>query len=397
MRSAGQTAQLRPARRLRIGLIADAIVERRNGDRIEIANGGVGVYFDRLVRELLELDAADLVLFRSGPAGLEIFGDPRLATIRSRLPRWLHWTRWVDFRFAALARRYELDLVHYPNQFGGAFLDRGVRRVMTLHDLTPLAFPRFHPRRAVAGYRLLLERSLGRADAVIVGSEAVRRELLDLDPGLSDRIATIPQGVSTAFRPDRRTPDFLRRFDLPERFVLSVGVLEPRKNHATLVKALARLHAAGERIGLVIAGRDGWRWRDPLADTRFAALRPWVRVLRNVPEDHLVELYGRAAAFAYPSFAEGFGLPLLEAMACGCPVVASNAAALREVGGGAALYAPATDDDALAERLLSLLRDPGLRRSSIERGFTRAAEFTWRRTAERTLGIYERVARSRVA
>jgi glycosyltransferase involved in cell wall biosynthesis len=115
-------------------------------------------------------------------------------------------------------------------------------------------------------------------------------------------------------------------------------------------------------------------------------------VIRNVSEDDLVELYGRAAVLAYPSFAEGFGLPLLEAMACGCPVVASTRGSLPEVGGDAAVYAPPEDVEALAAQLLALLRDEGHRRLHVERGRVRAAGFTWRRTAERMLAVYRAIA-----
>jgi alpha-1,3-rhamnosyl/mannosyltransferase len=263
---------------------------------------------------------------------------------------------------------------------------------MTLHDLTPLQFPQFHPPRAALGYRLLLRRALAQADAVVVDSDAVRAEVVAVAPAVAPRVTTIPLGVGAHFRPGRRTPDFSRRLGLPDRYVLSVGVLEPRKNHGALVSALARLHAAGERISLVLAGRTGWRWRDPLEAPGLSALRPWVRVIRNVSEDDLVELYGRAAVLAYPSFAEGFGLPLLEAMACGCPVVASTRGSLPEVGGDAAVYAPPEDVEALAAQLLALLRDEGHRRLHVERGRVRAAGFTWRRTAERMLAVYRAIA-----
>jgi glycosyltransferase involved in cell wall biosynthesis len=143
----------------------------------------------------------------------------------------------------------------------------------------------------------------------------------------------------------------------------------------------------------VIAGRTGWGWQDPLAAPGLERLRPWVHVRRDVPAGDLVELYGRALALVYPSFGEGFGLPLLEAMACGCPVVTSDRSALPEVGGDAALYASPEDPAAIAAQLLRVLREPDLAKDLADRGSRRAGSFTWRRTAERTVAVYEEVIR----
>jgi alpha-1,3-rhamnosyl/mannosyltransferase len=376
-----------------VGVVLDGFVGRRSEGRVELANGGVGVYAGHLVQELAALDAVDLVLIRPGARDLPLSGEARLEIVSDALLRNAPWMRWLDLRLAAIARNHALDLLHYPNQFGGAFLTRGIARVMTLHDLTPLTFPRFHPWWTVLGYRTLLEPALRRADAVIVDSDAVARELLHLAPRLEDRVRTIPLAVDSSFRPGQRTPGFLERLGLPDRFLLSVGVLEPRKNHVAAVRALAHLHEAGERVALVIAGRTGWGWQDPLAAPDLERLRPWVEIRRDVAAADLVELYGRALALVYPSFGEGFGLPVLEAMACGCPVVTSDRSALPEVGGDAALYASPEDPGAIAAQLLRVLRDPDLAKDLVARGTCRAAEFTWRQTAERTLAIYEEAVR----
>lgn len=386
------TARRSGTRRLRVGVVLDGFVGRRSAAGVELANGGVGVYAEQLLRALAALDAADLVLIRPGPLDLPIFVDPRFEVVSDPLLRRFPAARWLDLRLAGIADRRALDLLHYPNQLGGAFLPRRIARVMTLHDLTPATMPHFHPWRTVLGYRALLEPALRRADAVIVDSEAVAAELRLRAPAAAERVQPVPLGVDPSFRPGRRTAGFCERLGIPERFVLSVGVLEPRKNHVAAVRALARLHAAGERVALVIAGRTGWRWEDPLADAELEALRPWIAVRRDVAEEDLVELYGRALALVYPSFGEGFGLPVLEAMACGCPVVTSDRSSLPEVGGDAALYASPEDPAAIADRLLRLLRDPALAGALAARGTARAASFTWRRTAEETLAVYERVA-----
>ncbi len=382
-------------RPLRIGIVTSAIKERQVAGAPEVANGGVGVYIHQLVAQLRRIDTVNqYVTIGTGRGRLDIYDPAERWTHVALGDSFWHWLgQGFDVPYARLARALQLDVLHYPNQFGGAFLPRRLRRVVTLHDLTPLLFSSFHPPRRVIAYRLLARRALRAAGHIIVDAAHTAADLLARGWVADGRISVVPLGVAEHFRPGVRTADLPGRYDLPERYILTVGVLEPRKNHAGLLRALHHLHARGERISVVIVGRDGWRWRDPLAAPELAYLRPWVRVYRNVPDADLPELYGRAAVFAYPSLYEGFGLPVLEAMACGTPVVASHAASLPEVCGGAALLADPGDAEALAAQLLSALCDGRVRERLCAAGARRSRELTWRRTAERTLAVYERVAR----
>lgn len=380
--------------RLRVGILTDGLEERVGPRGVEIANGGVGVYIRNLVRELQRIDGGpELVLVRFGNGALDIYSGPRTRSVGLRFSRWNRYARWIDLPYLGLAKRLGLDILHYPNQFGGYALPRAIRRVVTLHDLTPFLLPFHHPWRTVVGYRLLLDRSLRKADHVIVDSEATRGELLERKLVPAAKVTAIPLAAADEFRVAAPDAALGARYDLPERYVLCVGVLEPRKNHAVLVDALARLHARGDPVGLVIAGREGWGWTNPLDDPRRAALRPYVRVLRNVPDDDLRGLYAGAAVFAYPSLHEGFGLPVAEAMASGVAVVTSRTSSLPEVAGGAALLVDPRDPEDVAGRVHDVLRDPALRARLIAAGVARARELSWRRTAERTLEVYERVVR----
>jgi glycosyltransferase involved in cell wall biosynthesis len=383
-------------RTLRIGIVTEGLEERRTAHGVEIANGGVGVYIYNLIRELGALDARnEYFLIRRGRGDLDVYADPRFRVVPIAPSLFNRFAVWIDVPFRRIARDLGLDLVHYPNQFGGAFLPRGVKRVMTLHDVTPLLFPRFHPWRSFLGYRVLLRRALAAADAVITDSEATRHDLVSrgwADPRI---VRAIPLAPAAIFRADSGSRASVVGHDLPARFLLSVGVLEPRKNHAILFDALRRVRAAGEAIGLVIVGRDGWKWRDPSQSREYADVAPHVRVLRNVPDTELAELYARAAVFAYPSYYEGFGLPVVEAMAAGIPVVTSPVSSLPEVAGDAALYADPDDAAAYAAAILRCLREDALRARLREAGQLRVAALSWRRTAAETLAVYEAVCAGR--
>lgn len=392
------------ARPLRIGIVTDGLKETGHGDAdapVRIANGGVGVYIHELVRALLRVDDRnEYTLLRCGGGRLPLYRDPRLAAEISPWSGTRHFTRWLDGPYAGPARRLGLDVVHHPNQFGGLCLPRSVRQVATLHDLSPLQQPAWHRAPTVLRYRLLARRALARADAIVVDAAPTRDELVARGLAARSRISVVPLGVAPRFRPGLANTSHaaaggVARRDLPTPYVLSVGVLEPRKNLALLFEALLHLHARGTRIGLVIAGRPGWRWHDPRTDARFASLLPWTRVLSDVPDDELPALYAGAAVVACPSLSEGFGLPVLEALACGVPVVASTRVPAADLLPELLLRAPPEGpgaEAAWAEALQHALHDADLRRRVAQRASGIATDFSWDRTALATLEVYRRVA-----
>src|SRR5512147_3027347 len=286
-------------RPLRIGILTDGLEEREVDGTVRIGNGGVGVYIYNLVAELRRIDPVNrYVTIRCGGGGLDLYARAGRDHVALRGSSWHRLARWIDVPYARMVRDLQLDVLHYPNQFGGAFLPRHAKRVVTLHDITPLLYPRYHPRRSVLGYRLLMRRALAAADHIIVDAGHTADDLVARGVAARERVSVIPLAAAERFTPGVRSRDFAARYALPERFILTVGVLEPRKNHLCLLRALRRLHERGEAIGLVIVGRAGWRWRDPLSDPDVAHLRDWVRVYRDVPDADLPELYSRAAVFA---------------------------------------------------------------------------------------------------
>lgn len=379
-------------RGLRIGIVTDGLEERTVEGEVRIANGGVGVYIYELIRHLLEMDAVELFLIRYLTGRLDIYRHPRAR------PIFLSSTRGRSFRMAfntwhrVLVQRLNLDLLHYPNQFGGLFLPKSIRRIATLHDVTPLLFPAMHPYLRILAYKISARLCLRRTDQIITVSDNSRRDLasLGIDPA---HITTIYPGVAETFTVGTSKPSVQTQHGASRPYMLTVGVLEPRKNQRLLLEVLEILNRAGHDLELIIVGRPGWRWTDPLADRRFASLRSRVRILEDVPAGDLIEYYRHAKVFAYPSFYEGFGLPILEAMACGTPVVCSNTSSLPEAGGDAALYSDPHDSVAFAGQVARVLNDQDLRRRMVEKGLEHVRRRSWKHTALATLDLYRSVCR----
>jgi glycosyltransferase involved in cell wall biosynthesis len=303
-----------------------------------------------------------------------------------RLGRQLAWEQ-VGLPLRAL--RLGAHVLHQPTGSPGPLASL-VKTVMTVHDLAPTRHPEWLPHARSRWYwGRLVPRAARRAHAVLVPSEATRRDVVALAGVPEDRVHVAPWGVALdPSDPSGATPEAVRAAHrLPETYALYVGTVDRRKDYRTLLEALARLPATLHLViaGTVIAGRTDFPER-----AAALGLGGRVRRLGYVPDRELAGLYRGAALFVYPSLHEGFGLPVLEAMACGAPVITYRSTSLPEVAGDAALLLdPPVSAEALAAAMERVREDGGLRRSLIERGRARAAAFDWRRTAAVTARVYE--------
>ena len=270
--------------------------------------------------------------------------------------------------------------------------------VVTVYDLSFLRFPELFN----VGNRLYLRRltppSVRRAARVIAISEHTRRDVIRLCGVPPERVTTIHLAADARFRPvgEADVARFRRERRLPERYILYMGTLEPRKNLGTLIRAYAELRdAGGAPHALVLAGARGWRYEPIFRLVEELGLQEHVLFPGYVPAEEQPLWYSAADVFAYPSLYEGFGLQLLEAMACGTPVIASNSSSLPEVVGDAGVLVEPTDVRGLAEALATLLGDDGRRAELCEAGLARAGAFSWRRMAEQTVQVYREVLRAR--
>jgi len=378
---------------LRVGFDATSAVRQ---------GGGIGRYTRELLRALAAADtASDYRLFfasRSHPHALPPLpsnfhvtplplDDIWLVRVwhRARLPLPVNWLTGP------------IDLFHSPD-FTLPPVRRGTRTLLTVHDLSFIRDPESATPVLRHYLNAVVPRSVARADHVLADSQATRADLVELYRTPAEKISVLYSGVHESFQPvtDPATLAAVRaRYGLGDApFVLAVGTLQPRKNYVRLIQAFAaisNLQPRTSNLHLVIAGDKGWRYDAIFAEVEKLGLGDRVRFPGFVADADLPALYSAARVLAYPSIYEGFGLPMLEAMACGAPVVASTASCMPEVAGDAALLVPPTDVDGLAAALDLALTDEALRADLIVKGRARARQFSWAKSAQQLLEIYRAV------
>ncbi|MBM2849170.1 MAG: hypothetical protein HW418_2112 [Anaerolineales bacterium] len=375
---------------LRVGFDATSAVRQ---------GGGIGRYTRELLRALAAADtASDYRLFFASrslphplpplPSNFHVtplpLDDIWLVRVwhRARLPLPVNWLTGP------------IDLFHSPD-FTLPPVRRGTRTLLTVHDLSFIRDPESATPVLRHYLNAVVPRSVARADHVLADSQATRADLVELYRTPAEKISVLYSGVHESFQPVTDLAAVRARYSLGDApFVLAVGTLQPRKNYVRLIQAFAaisNLQPRTSNLHLVIAGDKGWRYDAIFAEVEKLGLRDRVMFPGFVADADLPALYSAARVLAYPSIYEGFGLPMLEAMACGTPVVTSTASCMPEVAGDAALLVPPTDVDALAAALDRALTDEALRADLIARGRARARQFSWAKSAQQLLGIYHAV------
>ncbi len=364
-------------------------------DSIEAGSPGFRQYVTGLIDGLAQLGASDVTLVHRGA---DAYYEGRRhayapAAGGFRILRELRRRQWV---LPPYLEQCGFDVVHDTYHFGPFLRPSRFARVLTIGDLTPLV-TQTHSSKQRWAHRLLAPLIAHRAHQIVTFSENSKRDIVRLFHVPADRVTVALLAASARFRP--MAPEHVEaaraRLGLPARYLLHVGTLEPRKNVATLVRAFAAaLHEVGD-VDLLLVGRQGWRMESLPTLLEQLGVRDRVVIRGDISADDLPAVYCGAAALAYPSLYEGFGLPPLEAMQCGVPVVTSNVSSLPEVVGDAGMTVDPASPDALASALVAVLNDAGLRENLRERGLRRAAAFSWRRTAELTQMAYERARTAR--
>lgn len=367
-----------PAVPLRIGIDVRPALSAKTGDRTYTLN---------LVRALAEVDHENeyfLLTDRPPPAGLFPISPNFHASLLASSPRWL----FTPVTLPLFALRERLDVVHVQYIMP---LVCSCPVVTTIHDVTFALFPDLFPLKHRVLLRTLIPIATMQAARIITGSEQAKRDLLACYGPLGvpvSRVTVTPYAAGPSYAPmSPEEVDHVKcKHGIDRPYVLAVGVLQPRKNFPALTEAFARVVVGNPPFPhvLCVAGKPGWGQTPTTSDR--------VRLLGYVPDEDLPALFSGCDLFVHPALYEGFGLPALEAMACGAAVACSTGGALAEVVGDAALTFDPHDSDAMACAIGRALADEGLRASLRERGLARAGEFSWQRTAEQTLHVYREVA-----
>lgn len=330
-------------------------------------------------------DRYALVSPKSGAKGVSALPVEQRGRIR-------HGHLWEQFELPGIVRGVGRDAVLYSPLTSGPLAVS--RQVMTVHDLFCIENPEWYSWAYSSWYGWLLPQLVRRVAYIVANSRYTRERVLDLYGLPEEKVVLCPFAQNERFAPapEEEVARFRADQQLPERYLLCIGSIEPRKNLVTLVAAWKQTLAHEQGVKLVVAGGAAPRAIFNTANSGAEALEdPSIRLLGYFSDEHLPLLYQGAEALAFPSLAEGFGLPILEAMACGTPVICSDTTALPEVAGGAARLAPPSNVEAWTEVIDSVLSDPELRRRMSAAGLERAAQFSWDRTADIVGSVLEAV------
>lgn len=352
---------------MKIAILADPLDNQR---------GGVHVYTRELITALARLDSDNEYLLVREKATPAIPGTQSLVVPNNRFGLVFAAFR-MFFIVPYLLRRHQVDIVVEPAHFGPFNLPRRVHRVTVIHDLTPLLFPQYHIWHSQMLQRLFLKGILRRASLVITNSRHTRKDVLEHFPFLKNKVIAAHLGANPALTP-LRTRAWLDQQGITTPYWLTVGTIEPRKNLVNLLMAYQQYRQNGGSGQLIVAGQRGWK-----SEPFFEALgqhpyRADILLTGFVPDEALPQLYSHAQALIYPSEYEGFGLPVLEAMRCGCPVICSSVSSLPEVGGSVAYYIDYQEPASIARQMQAVDQlDDSARSALKEQSVEWAAQFNW--------------------
>lgn len=317
-----------------------------------------------------------------------------------KLPCWIREIlREIRFKFIqkkikTIVNNRSFDVYHETGAFP-LLKNKDLPTVMTIYDLSLVKFKHCHPVDRVRLFERYFYKRIDDVEHFITISEFIRQEIIETFNIPPEKVTAIPLAAEKHFmqKPQNEASRYTLNKNLPERYILTVGTHEPRKNIATLVKALARTK---EKYTLVSTGWSGWLNSEFHQEIRNLGMEERIVCLGHVPDEELVLLYNGASLMVYPSLYEGFGLPILEAMACACPVICSNTSSMPEVAGDAAILISPEDVDGMAKAIDDILQNESLAQQLVKKGIARASEFSWDITARETMSIFERVSPGRV-
>ncbi len=347
---------------------------------------GKGWYAFQMIKHLLELNEDNAyILYTDLPfADFEKYPHVQMKFFPPSALRW-------HLKVLQDVKKIKPDIYFAPSSFiVPALAPKWLKVVITVHDLVAWLFPMRHNMKATFIERLTLPRALKKGAYVTTVSENTKKDLIKIFKTKDEKIEVIPCAASEAFRAfsHQEIQKFRHEKNLPEKYLLAVGTLEPRKNMKTLIKCMSQIPAD---ISLYIIGGKGWQYEEIFDEVKKNGLENRIKFLGYVEEKELPLYYNAATCFIFPSLYEGFGIPPLEAMQCGCPVVCSNTSSLPEVVGDSALLVDPLSSSDMSKAINSILSDSKLADSLREKGLAQAKKFSWVKSAESLQEIFKRI------
>ena len=348
---------------------------------------GVGQYTAQLLAALIARgDQRRYALL----AGRRLNGHVPPGTLGQIGPLLPNRSAWMQIVLPRILARLRPAVCHFTNSIAPLFSP--CPYVVTLHDMSLFLYAHTHPTKSLLVARSIIPSAAHRAQAIITVSHSARRDIIAVLKVPPEKVHVVYEAARPEYQvmPDTVVIEGVRRkYDLHAPFVLYVGTIEPRKNLGRLIQAFAQMRRRGRREHLLLVGQLGWKYGAMLRQIEALGLTDSVRLLGYVPDADLPALYNMARVFIFPSLYEGFGLPVVESMACGTPVITSNRSSLAEVGGNASLLVDPTRPEDMTDGLLRVLTDADLHDHLRAAGLARAAQFSWTRAADETTRIYE--------
>ena len=364
---------------------------------------GAGRYIINLVRNLLEIDNKNTYVLTgryTSTEYLEIaynlkkdFENNKIELKFYRTPQ-KKLDLWNRLKFPPIEfLGFKADILHCPDYLILPTLNKNI--VLTIHDLAFIRFPEFNFDWFVKKYTREVKKNAQISKKIIADSKSTKNDIVRFFKIDSRKVDVVHLAADKTFRTltaDRIDKNILKKYKIDKKYILSVGTIEPRKNFITLIKAFNHIKQkkADFSYKLVIAGRTGWKSEDTYLERENSPYRNDILFIGRVPDKDLVQIYNQAELFVYPSLFEGFGLPPLEAMSCGLPVIASDTSSLKEVIGNAGILISPGDNIELQKQILYILKNEEVKEKLGEKSLTRAKKFSWIDTARRTLDIYNK-------
>lgn len=365
-------------------LIAIDIREAARGKR-----AGKGWYTLQLVREILTQDKKNqYILYTDQP--FPEFGNFENATQKFFPPRSFIW----HYKVMRDMKKNPPDIFFAPTSYIiASFAPKNLKTIITVHDLVAWLAGSRHNKKATFIEHRTLPGAIKKACHIITVSESTKSDLQKLFRIPQEQVSVIHCAAGRAFReiiPEEKNAA-ARELKTPEKFILSVGTLEPRKNYGTLLKAFAKLRKKNPEIHCIVIGSKGWSYREITKTAEALKINEFVHFPDYVSEENLVKYYNLASLFVYPSLYEGFGIPILEAMQCACPVITSNCSSMPEVAGEAAQLIDPKNIDELSQKMEKMLMNEQMRKTMKEKGLEQARKFSWRKSAAQLLELFQKI------